>query len=167
MPTLAQQHNHDFKKGPFEVFKNGKLTYFENSLGYWFTHKFDSKGREIYYESSQRFWYKCEYDSNGNLSFAKESHPCYTVETKFEYDSNGNKIAKSSRHQASEFEYHTKTTYDSNGQVLHREESEIVDNLSEKEEQSNTLKGIYKDFSYELILLGGLLLIGITLFACY
>lgn len=49
--TIAQQLG--IKKFPFEIRdKNGNLTYYENSGGFWEKREYDSNGNPIYYEDS-------------------------------------------------------------------------------------------------------------------
>ena len=51
MKTIAQQLN--IKDFPFEIKdKNGNITYFEDSTGYWYKKEYDSNVNEIYFENS-------------------------------------------------------------------------------------------------------------------
>jgi len=72
--TKGQILNHDFNKGDFRLYDaNGKVTYHENSDGYWFKQEFDTNGKQTYFESSDGSWYKCEYDTNGNVIYYENS----------------------------------------------------------------------------------------------
>ena len=73
--TIAQQIKWDFKtNGRLEILdKNGNLTYWENSFGFWSKYEYDSQGNEIYYEDSNGYWVKWEYDSNGNVIYFENS----------------------------------------------------------------------------------------------
>ena len=52
--TIAQQLN--ITTFPFEIKdKNGRLTYFEESNGYWCKMEFDQYGNQIYYENSNGY----------------------------------------------------------------------------------------------------------------
>jgi hypothetical protein len=73
--TIAQQIKWDFKaNGNLEILdKNGSRIYYENSVGYWGKHEWDSQGNQIYFENSDGFWAKYEYDSGGNLIYFENS----------------------------------------------------------------------------------------------
>jgi len=54
----------------FEVYdEKGKLSYYEESNGYWKKSEYDEKGNEIYLEDSDGFWEKREYDEKGNMIY--------------------------------------------------------------------------------------------------
>ena len=73
--TIAQQIKWDFKaNGNLEILdKNGSRIYYENSVGYWGKHEWDSQGNQIYFENSDGFWAKYEYDSGGNRIYYENS----------------------------------------------------------------------------------------------
>ena len=86
--TLAEFFKHDFSKGTFRLYdKNGNVTYFENSDGYWWKYEYDENGSIIYSEDSNGDWWKSEYDENGNKTYYKNSNGYWQ---KREYDENGN-----------------------------------------------------------------------------
>jgi hypothetical protein len=86
--TIAQKLK--ITEFPFKIkHSNGKLTYLENSNGFWERREFDAGGNTIYYESSNRFWVKYEYDSKGNLIYHESSKGYWA---KWEYDANGKEI---------------------------------------------------------------------------
>ena len=53
--TLAQAYKQQFGKlaYPFVIYDaDGKLTYHENSRGYWWRYEYDANGHRTYYETS-------------------------------------------------------------------------------------------------------------------
>ena len=88
--TIAQQFNHDFENGPFQLFdSNGNEIYYEDSTGFWLKREFDSNENEIYCEASEGYLWKREFDSNGNQIYYENSDGYWS---KNEYDSDGNMI---------------------------------------------------------------------------
>ena len=84
MQTKAQQAGHDFSIGPYiERDSKGKMTYFEDSNGYWVKREYDAKGNEINYEDSDGYWEKSEYDAKGNETYWETSDGYWV---KREYD---------------------------------------------------------------------------------
>lgn len=74
--TLAQAYTQQFGNVsyPFVIYDaNGKLTYHENSEGYWWRYEYDTNGNETYWETSYGFWEKRKYDSNGNQTYYENS----------------------------------------------------------------------------------------------
>jgi hypothetical protein len=53
---------------------NGKLTYYEGSIGDWYKHKYDANGKLTYFENSGDYWYKHEYDADGNETYYETSN---------------------------------------------------------------------------------------------
>ena len=59
---------------PIEIMEaNDRVTYFEDSDGYWARNKRDSKGRPLYHEDSDGFWQKWERDANGDVDYYEDS----------------------------------------------------------------------------------------------
>ena len=86
--TIAKLLKHDFAKGDLKLYdSNGKLTYYEDSNGYWYKREFDSNGNVTYSEDSNGYWSKSEYDTNGNQTYYETSNKHWY---KYEYNSNGN-----------------------------------------------------------------------------
>lgn len=86
--TIAQQLK--IKDFPFEIKNsNGKLIYYENSIGYWEKGEYDTDGNWVYYEDSNGSWAKREYDASGNLIYYENSNGHWE---KSEYDADGNQI---------------------------------------------------------------------------
>ena len=52
---------------------NGKVTYYENSKGYWSKKEYDAKNNETYFEDSDGYWSKREYDAEGNKTYYENS----------------------------------------------------------------------------------------------
>lgn len=52
----------------------GKLTYYEDSTGYWRKSEYDSNGNKTYYRDSTGYWYKSEYNSDGNMTHYENSN---------------------------------------------------------------------------------------------
>ena len=74
--TLAQAYKQQFGKVsyPFEIFDaNGRLTYLENSNGYWSKSEYDANGNMTYFEDSKGYWSKLKYDANGNRTYLENS----------------------------------------------------------------------------------------------
>jgi hypothetical protein len=73
--TIGQQIKWDFfTNGDLEIRdKNGNLTYWENSFGFWSKYEYDSQGNEIYFENSNGDWGKWEWDSQGNRIYYENS----------------------------------------------------------------------------------------------
>ena len=87
MKTIAQQL--DIKDFPFVIKdKNGKVTYYEDSGGFWSKREYDKNGKETYYEDSTGFWIKREFNKNGKETYYKDSGGYWR---KYEYDKNGNR----------------------------------------------------------------------------
>ena len=66
---------------------NGKLTYYEDSEGFWRKYDYDAEGNRTYFENRDGFWSKSEYNANGNRTYHKDSDGYWW---KCEYDANGN-----------------------------------------------------------------------------
>ena len=63
---------------PIEIYDtDGKLTYYENSDGYWYRYEYDTKGNETYYEDSDGYWFRSEYDTKGNETYYEDSGGYY------------------------------------------------------------------------------------------
>jgi hypothetical protein len=73
--TIGQQIKWDFEtNGKLTIKdKNGNLTYWENSFGFWTKREWDSKGNQIYLENSNGYWSKREWDSKGNQIYWENS----------------------------------------------------------------------------------------------
>jgi len=85
--TIAQQLK--IKKFPFRIKDdNGKLTYQEDSDGFWCRHEYDDEGNRTYFEDSNGFWYRHEYDDEGNQTYSEDSNGFWC---RHEYDDEGNK----------------------------------------------------------------------------
>ena len=52
---------------------NGRVTYHEDSNGYWERFERDAKGRPTYSEDSNDFWQKWERDADGNMDYYEDS----------------------------------------------------------------------------------------------
>tara|TARA_R110002020_G_scaffold173181_1_gene363926 strand:- start:464 stop:709 length:246 start_codon:yes stop_codon:yes gene_type:complete len=48
---------------------NGYITYYEDSVGYWYKSVYGDKGNKIYYEHSNGIWYKNKFDNEHNLTY--------------------------------------------------------------------------------------------------
>jgi len=71
--TITQQLN--IKKFPFRIKDdNGKLTYQENSNGFWYRYEYDDRCNTTYYEDSDGAWYRYEYDDEGNKTYSEYSN---------------------------------------------------------------------------------------------
>ena len=66
---------------------NGKMTYCEESNGFWCRWKRDANGKQTYYEDSNGYWHKYERDAKGNETYCEESNGFWH---KSEYDADGN-----------------------------------------------------------------------------
>jgi len=77
-------------KIPFKIKdKNGEVTYYEDSNGFWCKRERDDKGNVTYYEDSDGYWYKRERDDKGNVTYYEDSNGYWE---KCEYDDQGNLI---------------------------------------------------------------------------
>ena len=65
----------------------GKVTYFEDSGGFWQRLERDANGSETYYEDSDGEWARYEYDDNGKVTYFESSGGYWY---KYERDANGN-----------------------------------------------------------------------------
>jgi len=65
---------------------NRKVTYHENSAGYWFKWESDAKGNDTYHETSNGDWERWERDANGEETYYENSNGYWT---RWEYDVNG------------------------------------------------------------------------------
>ena len=52
---------------------NRRVTYFEDSDGYWDRYERDAKGHPIYNENSDGFWSRWERDANGDVDYYEDS----------------------------------------------------------------------------------------------
>ena len=68
---------------PIEI-KNakGKVTYQENSSGFWSRQAYDVNGWEEYYENSRKEWAKEKYDANGRELYFEDSNGVKRVNPK-------------------------------------------------------------------------------------
>ena len=84
--TIAQQLK--IKKFPFRIKDdNGKLTYQEDSDGFWYRNEYDDDGNRTYSEYSDGTWYRNEYDDEGNITYFEDSYGGWY---RHEYDDEGN-----------------------------------------------------------------------------
>ncbi len=72
MKTIAEQLN--IKKFPFRIKdKNGNITYYEDSYGYWYREELCENGYILYSKDSDGDWYRYEWDKNGNVIYFANS----------------------------------------------------------------------------------------------
>ena len=73
---------------PIEIYDaNGKVTYCEDSDGFWQRWERDAKGNETYFEASNGYWQRCERDANGKVTYYEDSEDEWA---RYERDANGN-----------------------------------------------------------------------------
>ena len=59
---------------PIEIMEaNDRVTYCENSDGYWCKYEYDANGKQTYCEDSTGYWHKYEYDADGNETYFENS----------------------------------------------------------------------------------------------
>ena len=80
---------------------NDKLIRYEDSKGFWYTRKRDSKGRELRYDDSKGDWIDYKYDNDGNITSTTTYHGSIKIR---EYDNNGNIIFLNSNHFVIEYD---------------------------------------------------------------
>ncbi len=52
---------------------NGRVTYYEDSDGYWEICEYDANSNQTYYENSDDFWCRWELDANGIATYYESS----------------------------------------------------------------------------------------------
>lgn len=53
---------------------NGRVTYFENSNGYWERREYDANGNLTYHEDSGDYWCRLELDAKGKETYFENSN---------------------------------------------------------------------------------------------